>query len=177
MDLTFAWFGLLAFGAVLFAQRAPAEPDRHTASCFATMLFGQWAVSNIAMAFAGSPWSAVIYPPMDLFAVLFITFMWLRAGERRPGRNRLWMVALGMTFMTQLGLHALYWGSLSFTDDQAYGYALALNIIFAMQLAIVSWPGVRNVGSSFAVRRGDLLSGLGLRRLSGRASSRRDQGR
>lgn len=174
MDWTFAAYGAATLAVLAFAWFATPHADRKQATWFAWIMVAQWALGRLALVFLGFPAGALISPPMDALTLLFVTAVWTRGGAEHPIRAGLWMVTLGFTFLTQLILHAWFWGTVSRTAEQDYGYMLALNILFAMQLAIICWPGAKHVGCSLAVSAGRRLSVVGRSRVPARAAPRRE---
>jgi hypothetical protein len=143
-----------------------------TAACVMFSFAGRKAAPDavwMALVFAGwfcifealrpfAPRSAITAydPAIDALLGTLSVIAWLQ----RPSG---WRAALAGSFLIQSGIHVLF-RSTHLSPHEAYQYQLAINIVHAFQLLMVSWEGVHDVGHWLRAR---LLPAPAVRRLHG----------
>lgn len=130
-------WGAAVIATVALNYRHKGDPDAFGLSVMLLMI---WVMGRIMWAILAPPQSQAMYPLFDFLggATAFLAFQ---------TRIAWWKLALSLFFLAQLCLHSLFWASkalqLPVTINQ-YEYTAINNAIFAMQLSVVGWRGVRD---------------------------------
>lgn len=130
-------WGAAVILAVALNYRQKGDPDAFGLSVMLLMI---WVMGRITWAVWSPPQSQALYPLIDYAAGCACFWAW----QTKPAP---WKLIMAMTFMVQLALHAIFWAApVVFSTESVgqYTYTSALNAIFAMQLLIVGWRGVRD---------------------------------
>lgn len=127
-------FGAAAWAVLALSLTArPAVRDPHVPA-LAILLLGGWAASNLLTVWAGTTGAALLYPALDAGALLLVEYLRLR----RPTR---WKAVISIALGAQIILHMVFMGG----ETRPYVYALALNVLFALQLVAVAWPSAHRL--------------------------------
>jgi hypothetical protein len=78
-------------------------------------------------------------PSIDALLGAALMILWF-------GRRSRTVILLSMSFWIQTGLHAYYRRHFPIMPLEKYHYELAVNVVHAFQLMLVSWEGSRDVG-------------------------------
>lgn len=142
--LTLAFMvGTGAAVAVSFAARR-AEPK---ALRMALVLAAGWALCIWLHAEIG-PSFRRIYPVLDFIGALFCALLIVEERGRLDLRRASpWLVLVLSAIVTQSMLHVAYPTHLS--REARYPYLVALNVLYAVQLIGVMWPGAGHVREHF----------------------------
>lgn len=133
-------FGIACFG-VLVLTLATMRKHRDMATLWlGGMLLALWFFSKLAVIVFGY-WPAVgMGPIINMGAVVACMVSWFYG-------HRWWKLILALLMEVKALIHAEFWTVSDPTYAHAYGYILALNVIFALELACVAMPGIGAVGS------------------------------
>lgn len=145
-------YGGLTIAMVLVAWFAARGSDLLTVSL---LIAATWIAGVAATRLLPFPLALLTYPPTDFVAGVMIAHIW----ERRPS---LWKMVVLCSLITEIICHFVFWlNGAAWWRGIYYRYALALNMLFLVQLGAVIGPGLWDVAG------GDDL----VRRLRGRAGA------
>lgn len=113
------------------------SPDAERIARAAAWVVFFTGISRLVSYLTDAPWSMVHYPAQDLL-LMALSFGWWQV------RGELWAWLLGACFLTQLFFHAAFWWVGN--SDYLYAYVLANNIVFIVELSLLSVAGGRHVG-------------------------------
>lgn len=115
----------------------PFSSHRLSAAICAAMLVAGWVVAVLVSPNVRQPADLILYPAMDVVCGVIVAHMWVE-------RPAIWKLALAFCFLTQSLTHVIFmivsfgWG---FNAERLYRYQLAINIVLAIEIACVSFPG------------------------------------
>lgn len=112
-----------------------------------------WCFGRVTSALYSPPESMALYPLVDAMCAITAFAAW----RTRPAP---WKFILGSLFVLQCALHFAFWIAWPMSGS-LYRYVVANNILFALELVIVSVPGGRDVVARAA--GGRVFGGRGLR--------------
>lgn len=133
----------VGFGVALVAAAVttPFSSHRMAASACAAMLAIGWAVAVVVSPYIEGPKDLLIYAALDVIFGVAVVHMLI-------DRPAVWKVALAFCFLTQLLTHAIFMTisfGRGFNAERLYRYQLAINIVLAVEIACVSFPGAWDV--------------------------------
>ncbi len=104
------------------------------------MLVLFWIITNLMQFIFSPPTSKLLHPLIDFGGLAFC----LLSNRANPEK---WKVILGGLFLTQLGLHGLFWVEWATQPARymLYNYQLGVNIVWLLELAVTGSPGGRYV--------------------------------
>jgi len=117
------------FGVCALARAATPDAERVARAAAWVALFT--GASRVIGYFTDAPWSLVHYPAQDL-VMLTLAFSWWQV------RREWWALSLGLLFLAQLFLHALFWFDM---ESSLRGYIIANNGFFILQLLTLTIAG------------------------------------
>jgi len=121
---TIAMFGVCAFARVL-------TPDAERIARAAAWVALFTGISRVISYFTDAPWSMVHYPAEDLLLMTLALGWWQVRREK-------WALVLGLLFLSQLFLHALFWFDM---NSSLRGYIYANNGVFILELLTLTIAG------------------------------------
>lgn len=150
-------FGLACAAALLLTLLTLRHHRDQATVGIGLMLLALWAFSKVSIITIGYWPTAAVGPVINTGAVIICMLSWV-------ARPRWWKLALGLLLEAKAVLHAVFWAVQEPSYEQTYGYILALNVIFAFELACVSTPGAgvvaRMVGDRLSHRGRDRHHGM-----------------
>ena len=97
-------------------------------------LFLTWVVSASATHLGMIPDSWIVYPSMDALVGGWVAWI----AYQRPAA---WKIALLVLFILENVLHVAFWAQPTRPDSLLFLYIVALDVLFALQLAVTGFPG------------------------------------
>lgn len=129
-----AFYGCMAGVVLVLTIALPSKAKDHDAVVLAVLLLCTWAASNLLTILGGVKVAAAVYPIMDLAGLALAEVL-------RWRRQAVWKAVVAVAFLAQLILHCIFWTA----ETAPYAYVLALNLLFALQLAAVGWCGLHRL--------------------------------
>lgn len=142
-------FGVACAAALLLSIATLRRHQDQAAVWLGALLLALWGLSKVSIVVAGYWPTAAVGPLVNAVAVVLCMLTWVR-------RPAMWKLILALLLEAKAAVHAYFWTLHSPAYGQMYDYALALNVIFALQLLCVATPGAIALGSVVGSR----MSGL-----------------
>lgn len=135
MGLTTLCFGVVVLAATLLNRAAWKRKWSRTPAPYhmTLLLAATFVIGNLLVWTLGRDIAPDWFPPFDLAAGLTALLAWKRS------RNRVWLLALSLTFVADGLAHLAY----QWSEGDYRIYAIQLNAIFVLQVLIAGWDGIR----------------------------------
>ena len=133
-------YGIACAAVMVLTLATLRRHQDHAAVWLGALMLALWGLSKVSIVIAGYWPTASIGPLVNAVAVVLCMLTWVR-------RPAMWKLTLALLLEAKAAVHAYFWTLHLPAYEQVYGYALALNVIFALQLLCVATPGAIALGS------------------------------
>lgn len=146
-------FGIACAAALLLSLVTLRRHHDQATLGLGVLLLALWAFSKVSIVTVGYWPTAAAGPLVNTVAVVLCMLSWV-------ARPRHWKLALSLLMEAKAVIHAVFWSAADPTYLQTYGYILSLNVIFALELLCVSFPGAGVVAGMVGDRLHDIRRGV-----------------